>query len=449
MEAKGINLKIHSKTEGEKGEVILSGISKSFRRATKRGYSTIKSRMLGFFSGGAQNYVVRQQVLKNFNVHLKPGAALGLVGRNGSGKSTLLKLIAGIYKPEKGTVIARGRISALIELGAGFHPDFTGRENIYLGGAMYGLTKKEVDLIFDEVVEFAELRAVIDEPVRTYSSGMYMRLGFSLAVHTDPDILLVDEVLAVGDASFIHRCHDKISDLKRRGKTLIFVTHDLTSVLRWCDEAIWLDKGVVQSRGEPRVVIDAYLQQLDAEDESKLKESNLLEENTETENSVVEDDQVDTSEAAPEEEKKRWGNGAVELSQVQMCDQNNEFHWLFYVGDSVKVSVHYNVLQELTELIFGIGIERIDGVSVFGTNTAIDAVEVSSKGEKIKPHSGSYSFTIDKLNLNEGTYYLDVAAHRLDGTPYDYHHRMYTFSVRNKVAHHGLISFNPKWEIHV
>ena len=171
----------------------------------------------------------------------------------------MLKLIAGIGRPTEGTVTVQGRVSALIELGAGFHPEISGRENVYINGMMLGLTKREVAARFDEIVAFAELEDFIDAPVKTYSSGMYMRLGFASAIHVDPDILLVDEVLAVGDEAFTHKCLDKFGEFRRRGRTVLLVTHSLDLVTRFCDEAIWLDGGVARIQGDPRRVIDAYL----------------------------------------------------------------------------------------------------------------------------------------------------------------------------------------------
>src|SRR6185369_4266236 len=176
-----------------------------------------------------------------------------------SGKSTMLKLIAGIGKPTSGEMHVHGRVSALIELGAGFHPEISGRDNVFINGMMLGLSKREVAARFDEIVAFADMQEFIDAPVKTYSSGMYMRLGFSVAINVDPDVLLVDEVLAVGDEAFTHKCLDKFADFRRRGKTVLLVTHMLDLVTRFCDEAIWLDHGTTRAHGDPKRVIDAYL----------------------------------------------------------------------------------------------------------------------------------------------------------------------------------------------
>jgi ABC-type polysaccharide/polyol phosphate transport system ATPase subunit len=193
---------------------------------------------------------------------VESGTTLGVIGRNGSGKSTLLKVINRVLKPDAGTAVVRGTVASLVELGAGFHPELTGRENVVINGTILGLTKKEIRARFDEIVGFAELADYIDEPVRTYSSGMYMRLGFSVAVHVDPDILLIDEVLAVGDRPFTQKCMERMTHFKDAGKTIVFVSHDLDIVRSWCGEAVWFERGVLRERGKPGDVVDAYLASL-------------------------------------------------------------------------------------------------------------------------------------------------------------------------------------------
>ena len=239
--------------------IELTNVSKIYRRYSGRQFATLKSALL-------QRSILRDlsptdtfPALENVSFTVAQGRTYGVIGRNGSGKSTALKLVAGITKPTSGTVTVRGRISALIELGAGFHPEISGRENVFINGIMLGLTKREITDRFDEIVEFAELENFIDAPVKTYSSGMYMRLGFAVAIHVDPDLLLVDEVLAVGDEGFTHKCLDKFAEFRRRGKTILLVTHSLGVVERFCDEALWLDGGRVRAHGDPRRVIDAYL----------------------------------------------------------------------------------------------------------------------------------------------------------------------------------------------
>ena len=379
------------------------------------------------------------KALDDISIDIKPGAALGVIGGNGSGKSTLLKLISGIYLPDSGTVETSGRISALIELGAGFHPDFSGRENIYLGGVMYGLGRKEIDACFDDIVRYAELESFIDDPVRTYSSGMYMRLGFSLAIHTDPDILLIDEVLAVGDASFIHRCQDTISEFKRRGKTLVFVTHDLQSVNRWCDEVIWLNYGVVQKRGKARQVVDAYLEAVESSEAEELKQENQQSGSTHPEE----------EQGSDKTEGTRWGNREAEILSVRMTNAKGEECWLYQSGEGTTVEVEYLLHRPVSELVFGVGVRRIDGVEIFGSNTELESVEIPFDSENLEsyPRQGSFSFTIDRLGLTENSYFLDLALHREDGLAYDYHHLMHKFAVRSQTATVGICDFAHRWEL--
>ena len=238
--------------------VLLEDVSKSFEKVVLRsGYTTLKTALTHLWS---RNSLPRERVqaLDGVALAVPSGATVGLLGRNGSGKSTLIRIIAGIYKPDTGRVHAQGRISALIELGAGFHPEFSGRENVYVNGIILGLTRKDIRERFDAIVDFAEVGKFIDAPVRTYSSGMYMRLAFSVAVHVDPDILLVDEVLAVGDAAFVAKCLDKMNDFKKQGKTIILAGHDLTLIEQWCDRAVLLEGGRVTAHGFPPDVVAAY-----------------------------------------------------------------------------------------------------------------------------------------------------------------------------------------------
>src|SRR5687768_14946345 len=240
--------------------IEVRGVRKTYPRySRRRQFATLKSALL---SGRVLHDLRPEETfdaLKGVSFDVAAGKTFGIIGRNGSGKSTMLKLIAGIGRPSEGAVAVKGRVSALIELGAGFHPEISGRENVYINGMMLGLTKREIGARFDEIVSFAELQEFIDAPVKTYSSGMYMRLGFAVAIHVDPDVLLVDEVLAVGDEAFTHKCLDKFSEFRRRGRTVLLVTHSLDLVTRFCDDALWLDAGLAKMQGDPKRVVDAYL----------------------------------------------------------------------------------------------------------------------------------------------------------------------------------------------
>jgi lipopolysaccharide transport system ATP-binding protein len=238
--------------------VEVESLSKRFRRQTVRPYTTIKSAIVDIFRRRRSAEAESFEVLSGITFSVKQGQTLSIIGRNGSGKSTLLKVLAGIYRVDHGRVRVHGRIGALLELGTGFHPEFSGRENVLINGVILGLSKKEVRQRFDQIVQFAGLEASIDEPVKTYSTGMYMRLGFAVAVHADLDILLIDEILAVGDAAFQLKCFDKIAEFRQHGKTIILISHDLASVEQLSDEVLWLDRGVIREQGKPQRVINQY-----------------------------------------------------------------------------------------------------------------------------------------------------------------------------------------------
>src|SRR5215471_5946034 len=253
--------------------IQLTNVSKIYRRYGGRQFATLKSALLQRSILSDLQPSETFPALKDVSFKVAKGSTFGVMGRNGSGKSTALKLVAGITKPTSGRVHVDGRISALIELGAGFHPEISGRENIFINGIMLGLSKREIQARFDDIVDFAELREFIDAPVKTYSSGMYMRLGFAVAINVDPDVLLVDEVLAVGDEGFTHKCLDKFAEFRRRGKTILLVTHSLNLVERFCDEALWLDAGRAMTHGDPMRVVGAYLTKVEEGEEKLLADT--------------------------------------------------------------------------------------------------------------------------------------------------------------------------------
>ena len=243
--------------EQEEYPIIVDNVYKSFNVYMDKA-NTIKERLLFLFS---RNKKEKREILKGINVKIKKGEVVALIGTNGSGKSTLLKLLTKIIYPNSGKIETEGKLTSLLELGAGFHPDFSGRENIYFNASIFGLTKKEIDNRLKDIIEFSELENFIDNPVRTYSSGMYMRLAFSIAINVDADILLIDEILSVGDEHFQTKCYNKMKELKKEGKTMVFVTHSLGSARELCDRAVWLNKGVIQMDGKTDEVIDEYLKE--------------------------------------------------------------------------------------------------------------------------------------------------------------------------------------------
>lgn len=241
----------------EEYAIEVNNVCKDFKVYFDKGY-TLKERLL-FWKRNSHEV---RHVLKNVSFKVKKGEAIGLIGQNGAGKSTTLKLLSKIIYPNSGNIVMRGRVSCLIELGAGFHPDMSGRENIYTNAAIFGLKKKEIDRRVNDIIAFSELEEFIDNPVRTYSSGMYMRLAFSVAINVDADILLIDEILAVGDASFQNKCFKRMEELKNSGITIVLVTHDLGMLVRICDRAIWFDSGGIAYDGNPTMVKEKYMTRL-------------------------------------------------------------------------------------------------------------------------------------------------------------------------------------------
>lgn len=364
--------------------------------------------------------------LDRVNFKVKEGTTFGVIGENGSGKSTLLKVITGIAKPSSGRVAVRGKVSALIELGAGFHPEITGRENVYINGIMLGLSKKEINKKFDDIVKFAELEDFIDAPIKTYSSGMYMRLGFSIAINVNPDVLLIDEVLAVGDASFVPKCLDKIDDFRRRKKTILFVSHDLYTVERICDRVVWLKEGRIQTIGDPKRVIDAYLQNI-AEKQEKDFEKRQIE---------VEQEQK-WEEGRRE---NRWGKREVEITKVRLKDLNGKEKHVFSPEEGMVIEMDVTSYSGIKDFVFGIGIFNPQGVCCYGTNTFLEDYD-----SRFIEGEGKVECRIEQLDLINGTYYLDVAVHKKDGYPYDYHRNLNSFLVSSMNKDSGVFRLKHSW----
>ncbi|MBN1552326.1 ABC transporter ATP-binding protein [bacterium] len=342
--------------------------------------------------------------LHDVSFTVKQGETFGIIGENGSGKSTLLKLLTGIIKPDLGSISVKGKISALLELGAGFQPDLTGRENIFLNGSIMGLSRDEIIKRFDEIVGFSELEKFVDTPIKHYSSGMYMRLGFSIAINVDPDILLIDEVLAVGDQSFQQKCMDKIRDFKRKGKTIIFVSHDLTAVGKLCSRAIWLNFGKVAARGTVQRVIDFYRQNVQDQEEARLK--------AEHEDSELELEQ-------------RWGSRVVEINKVEFLDEFDQKQHQFRTGDPFRVRIAYQAHSRIEKPVFGIAIHRNDGTHVNGPNTKF----ANTVPEYIEGKGAVY-YEIKSLPLLPGTYYFTAVVYNYEcNHPYDHHDQMFPFQV--------------------
>ena len=329
--------------------------------------------------------------LKDVSFEVPHGEAFGIIGSNGSGKSTLLKCLAGILTPDKGSLVSHGRVAALLELGAGFHPDLSGRENIGLNGAILGMTRKEIANKFDDIVGFAGLEQFIDTPVKNYSSGMVVRLGFAVAISVEPEILIIDEVLAVGDEEFQQRCFQKIEQFRREGRTIIFVSHGLGQVSQFCHRALWLEKGEVQTIGPAYEVVSEY---------------------TGVAHHV---EQVEAPEIS-EEPLDRWGTGEVRINKVVMSSEDGIDSNYFESGRPFKVRIEYEINSPVKELVVGLRITHLHGFNVFGSNTKRRGLAIPTDTKK-----GSVEFSVDALPILEGTFDLTIdISDNAEVNPYDH-----------------------------
>lgn len=354
-------------------------------------------------------------VLKDINFEVYAGETLSVIGANGAGKSTLLKLLTNIIRPTHGTIELNGRVSALLELGTGFHPDLTGRENVYLGGILAGLSRSEIKAQMPNIANFADIGRFMDVPVRHYSSGMFVRLGFALAIHVNPDILIVDEVLAVGDESFQKKCMEKIYETRNRGATVLLVSHGMSVIRSMSDRVIWLQAGQIEKIGEPDEVIRAYM----GEQQTKMAEQQVFE-------------------AEKVDEKK-----VVEVKEVEFFNGESKQVSTLETGQPATIRIHYLAHKRIERPIFGLAIHRQDDVQVNGPNTdianfAIDYVE----------GPGVIEYQVNFLPLLNGTYLVTIGV--FDNThtiTYDFCDRKFPFTVRQKDIRelYGLIYIPARW----
>ena len=415
--------------------IRIESLSKRYRRSSA-GFRmrTLKSALLQRSLTAGLDDDKTISALDDISFSVARGEAFGVVGSNGSGKSTLLKVVAGILQPTEGTRVVDGRVAALIELGAGFHPEISGRENIFINGAILGMSRAEVAARYDDIVEFSGLGDFIEEPVKNYSSGMYVRLGFSVAIHTDPDILLVDEVLAVGDEAFAHQCLRRIEELLASGKTVLMVSHSLALIEDLCDRVLWLDGGRQRMVGDPRQVVDAYRMAV-AEDEGRahLEAKEGREQDLETEEGA--------SEGVEGPGKKRWGSGAAEIRSARMLDARGEERYHFATGEPVIFEIEVSAKSELDDFVFGVGIFTPRDIECWGTNTELAGFEPRSfRGDT------AVRLECPRLELAAGEYVVDIAVHARDGAPYDYHRHFLSFSVTSSTASAGVYQPEHRWE---
>lgn len=350
--------------------------------------------------------------LKDVSMEIEEGSTFGIVGSNGSGKSTLLKCLVGILTPDKGRIVSRGRIAALLELGAGFHPDLSGRENIYLNGAILGMTHSDIDRNISEIVEFSGLGQFIDMPVKTYSSGMVVRLGFSVATNVDPDILVIDEVLAVGDESFQQRCYERMEQFKRDGKTIVIVSHGLAQVAQLCSRTAWLDHGVVRQVGPTYEVIREYA------------------------------GESHTAQKLAQGTGKRWGSGEVTVESVHLTNLPNGNTERMSTGAPVEIAIDYHVHEKCDHLVVGLSISTLQGIGLFASNTKRRSLPISPE---LGP--GRISFRVDDFPLLEGVYSVTVVlSDDVETHEYDHWEDGVRFSVdQGAIYDGGLIRIDGAW----
>jgi ABC-type polysaccharide/polyol phosphate transport system ATPase subunit len=399
--------------------VHLEDVSVEYRVPQER-IGTFKEYVIRLLEGKVKQR--RFKALNEVNINVNRGEVFGLIGPNGAGKSTMLKLVARVLRPTHGRVLVMGHVAPLLEVGAGFHPELTGRENVFLNGAMLGFSRQEMQEKFPRIVEFAELGDFIDAPLRTYSSGMSARLGFAVATDTQPDILIVDEILSVGDVAFQQKSFERIQAIKAQGATILLVSHTMSTIETMCQRAAWLHHGKIVSMGTAKEVVDRYLGRVYDEETAQLIEDNRG-------------------------YHPISGNDHIQINQVKILNNQDAEQHIFYTGEPMKVQIEYTTYQRVPSLEVGIAIHRQDGVHITGPNTTFDGLEI-----KAEPGPGGVVYSIPYLSLLDGLYNITVALVNRDGNfILDYHDRFYSFRVDNRghrvKDRYGLMTLGGEWQL--
>jgi len=397
--------------------ISCTGVWKSYRMYHQRAH-TLKEKVL---AGGSRydNF----WALRGVDLEVPSGSTMGIIGPNGSGKSTLLKVMARILEPNRGTVEVRGTVSPLLELGTGFHPELTGRENVFLASSLLGQARHDVERRYEEIVDFAGIETFMDVPVKNYSSGMYARLAFSVAISVDPEILIVDEVLSVGDASFQIRCHERIGALRAEGRTIVMVSHSIDTIRALCTHACWVDEGVVREAGVPREVIASYQDQVRTD-------------------SADDDQRRSAGPAAPASSEAHASPAAI--TDVGFRADDGSTAVAFHTGEAFVVRLDYRCAEEIGDLVCGVAVYRA-GDHVFGQNTAQAEVRLPPVVD------GVVEFRVDRLPLLPGLYSLTVALHDPTGLKvYDWREKEYSFLVSENLglpAGEGFVHVDGRWTL--
>ena len=419
----------------QENAIVVDHVKKHFKVFLDKGQS-FKERLLFRKRRRYEN----RQVLRDISFTVKRGEAVGLIGHNGCGKSTTLKLLTRILYPDSGTITIQGRVSSLIELGAGFHPDMSGRENIYTNASIFGLSKKEIDARLQTIIDFSELEPFIDNPVRTYSSGMYMRLAFSVAINVDADVLLIDEILGVGDVNFQAKCFQKLQEIKADGTTIVIVSHSMGQIEQICDRCIWIEDGLIKEEGIPKYVDEHYLSEMEQlrlarEEAEHQKEHREKETDSEQKPEGKSEDAADQETlsrqklpAFCEKSAVRLGTGQVQFTDAALLAADGTAQYVFRTGDEITLRLKYHCAEpeKTPRGNFGYGIFREDSVHCYGTN-----VEIESDSWVALQKDGEIQVRF-RNHLLPGRYFLDVAVHAPDGTYYDDIRRIQAFAVTSE-----------------
>jgi ABC-type polysaccharide/polyol phosphate transport system ATPase subunit len=367
--------------------------------------------------------------LKGVDLKVYSGEVVGIIGPNGAGKSTLLKVVARVLRPTQGRVRTRGRISPLLDLGAGFDPELTGRENIYLNSMILGFSRQQINERFENIVLFSGLEEFIDAPLRTYSTGMVARLGFAVATDVRPDILIVDEILSVGDADFQLRSAERIQSFQRSGTTILLVSHSLDNIQQMCSRVVWLDQGHLKAEGDPEQVIHYYLEFVEERESQRIS--------IQQGNSYKEQGEL----------SHRWGSGVVEISNIQITSPDGSSKVSFQTGDSIHFHIDYIAYEAVKAPLFGIAIHRNDGIYITSPNTAQAGLKLPTIEGR-----GRITYIIPSLSLLEGKYLFSAAVVNQDNTEiYDFHNQLYSFRVQNHdsptIEKYGFMTLNGEWKV--
>ncbi|MBR6995632.1 MAG: ABC transporter ATP-binding protein [Ruminococcus sp.] len=402
--------------------IEVKDVTKSFKVYLDKG-SQLKERLLF----RKRSRYEERKVLRGISFSVKKGEAIGLIGHNGCGKSTTLKLLTRIMYPDSGSIKMQGRVSSLIELGAGFHPDMSGRENIYTNAAIFGLNKKEIDSRIQSIIDFSELKDFIDNPVRTYSSGMYMRLAFSVAINVDADILLIDEILAVGDANFQSKCFNKLREIKSQGTTIVIVSHSLGQIEQICDRSIWIHEGLIKAEGPPKEIDLEYLDYMSRKIQDRNKKS---------------EEADGTEEPAENKDGKRWGSGEARIKRIRSFASDGTEQSVFRVGEDIRLVVDYTVKKPVQDAVIGFGIFDMNGVQCYGTNTRIDKLP-----ELTLTKDGTAEVIMKNVQLLSGEYMIDIAIEQGEGIPVDYYRQAYKIQMLSAYGDAGIARVDHTWNL--